>query len=205
MFVARAAAVGGFVLLVVMAPAQFPIIPRKVYLKLESLVFMQKILQGHGTPVGTNLNAKVTHGKIATSQIRRDGLVHWLDKNICGTSSTSAAAERWAIHAVNVSGDTTAYDEATNYGEGGQTFTDDGAISITGRKVLGVLSVQADIPDSRLSDPTTQNYLLEYDQGPLEDQRGRHPGLAAGGQPAHGVLPLAARLDDRVPARALAL
>jgi hypothetical protein len=176
MFVVRATAVGGLVLVAVTSQAaHFPFIPHAVYLKMETFAVLQRMLHRPESTTNGIINpGPVTHGVTpvaAVAPTKPNTFWTWLDTNFWEKLDITGS-RTLGFHAINVSGDTTAYDEATNYGEGGQEFTDDGSLSITGRKVLGVLSFQADIPDNRLSDPTTQQYLLEYDRGPWKISEG---------------------------------
>jgi hypothetical protein len=102
---------------------------------------------------------------------KRPAFFDWLDKYVFGRVEVTGT-RTLGLHANSVTGDTNAYATTTNYGEGDQTFTNNGNLSVAGKKVFDIVSFQADIPDNRLADPTTQKVLLEYDRGPLKISEG---------------------------------
>lgn len=59
-------------------------------------------------------------------------------------------------------GDTETFRSLTNFGTGGQHFTDIGNLSIQGSKVFGFFDFRTTFTDNRFSDPEQQQYLLNY-------------------------------------------
>lgn len=87
----------------------------------------------------------------------------WFDKEIAQRVEITGY-RRLGYHNQRVSGDREAYDILEYGGLGNRTFTDTGAISLTGRKVLGLFNFQATILDSRLTDPQGQKFSLNYEK-----------------------------------------
>ncbi len=176
MFAVRISAVGGiFLLMATTQAAPFPVLPRKVYLLiLKHATFKQVGMHKVVIPATSSTTPdplgpiqpapKPQKSKVSSS-------MDWLDDNLFGKLEVTGS-RTLGLHAFSVTGDKDAYATTTNYGEGDQTFTNNGSMSVAGRKVFGVLSFQADLPDSRLSDPTTHQVLLEYDRGPLKVSEG---------------------------------
>lgn len=76
------------------------------------------------------------------------------------------------IHLDSVSGDTTAYDQLTNYGQGGRTVTNTGSLNVAGSKVLGLLNFNYTFADSRDLDPASHRLSLNYSQKGLKVDAG---------------------------------
>jgi len=87
----------------------------------------------------------------------------WFDREIAQRIEITGY-RRLGYHNQRVSGDREAYDILEYGGLGNRTFTDSGAISLTGRKVLGLFNFQATILDSRLTDPQAQKFSLNYEK-----------------------------------------
>lgn len=87
----------------------------------------------------------------------------WFDREIAQRIEITGY-RRLGYHNQRVTGDREAYDILEYGGLGNRTFTDTGAISLTGRKVLGLFNFQATILDSRLTDPQAQKFSLNYEK-----------------------------------------
>lgn len=70
-------------------------------------------------------------------------------------------------HMQRFTGDGDAFQTLTYYGQGGKPFTDYGQVSLSGRKVLGVLNFQMQLQNNRFGDPQGQKVSLNYAKGPL--------------------------------------
>ncbi|RYG45280.1 hypothetical protein EON79_13015 [bacterium] len=71
------------------------------------------------------------------------------------------------FHQHSVDGDRTAFDNLTYFGRGNRQFTDDGQMTVQGRKVLGFLDFDMAVTDNRIQDPYNQRTTLSYARGPL--------------------------------------
>ncbi len=72
------------------------------------------------------------------------------------------------FHAHQVSGDKDAFRSLNYYGNGGSTFSNTGNMTLSGKKVLGVLDFQYQFTDDRIQSPDTNRMTLNYDRGPIK-------------------------------------
>lgn len=87
----------------------------------------------------------------------------WLNKNILNRLTISGEREL-GLHFVQVSGDQNAYNTLTNFGQGNQTFTDTGQMSVIGQKVLGLFNFDLQFADSRYNNPMDSRFSLDYNR-----------------------------------------
>jgi len=90
-------------------------------------------------------------------------LIIWLDKNIFKHLQVTGNRQI-GLHLVNVTGDKTAYDTLTNYGQGNQTLTDIGQMSVAGQQVLGLFNFNLQFADNRYQDPASSRFSLDYNK-----------------------------------------
>jgi hypothetical protein len=184
MFHARTATIIGAILVGAKASAIYPHIPKRFFDLVRAKDGLARMRPKFLNPPA-NLNIAETTGPVPNQNYTglipppvkpqdvkpKPPMLEWLDENLFGRIDVTGN-RTLGLHAFSVSGDRAAYDQATNFGEGGQTFTSDGEMTLSGKKVLGVMSFQTTIQDSRLSDPTTNQFLLEYDRGPWKLSEG---------------------------------
>jgi hypothetical protein len=73
-----------------------------------------------------------------------------------------------AYRAHQVDGDRGAFNTLNYFGQGGDTFTDQGQMSLSGRKVFGFLDFSMQFADNRLQDPDQRRTTLTFDGHPFK-------------------------------------
>lgn len=91
---------------------------------------------------------------------------NWLRKMV-SDRLTFTGSRVVGFHSQAVSGDRDAYNSGSYYGRGNSPFTNDGQMTIQGRKVLGILDFESSVADDRIQDPNTRRTTLSYGTGPL--------------------------------------
>jgi hypothetical protein len=110
-------------------------------------------------------------GEETGEEPKRPTSFDWMSENVLRRIELRGT-RHIGYHDHQVSGDVEAF-RALNYsGLGGRRVTDTGSMSITGRKVLGMLDFQMQLADNRFSDPQQQQITLNYDGGPLKISAG---------------------------------
>ncbi|MEQ1934198.1 MAG: hypothetical protein ABL962_10030, partial [Fimbriimonadaceae bacterium] len=99
------------------------------------------------------------------------GLFRWLDRELLRRIQIGGYRQL-AFHAHTVEGDTEAFNSLTYYGRGGDQFTDTGAVSFSGRKVLGMFDFDFTLTDNRFRDPQAQRIKLDFNKGPFSVEAG---------------------------------
>lgn len=90
----------------------------------------------------------------------------WLEKEVFDRVSVTGS-RRLSYHNHRVTGDEEAFSQGTNFGLGGETFTDVGNIRVSGNNVLGSLNFDFNIQDSRFDQPQEERLSLNYKRGPF--------------------------------------
>ena len=70
-----------------------------------------------------------------------------------------------SYHDHRVTGDRDAFNTTNYSGQGDRKFTDFGQVNVVGRNVLGIFNFEGTILDSRLTDPQSQRFSLNYRKG----------------------------------------
>ncbi|MDX2065481.1 MAG: hypothetical protein SFX74_07040 [Fimbriimonadaceae bacterium] len=71
-----------------------------------------------------------------------------------------------SVHRHDVQGDREAFNTLNYAGEGGQFFTNQGQLSLRGKKVLGFLDFDMQVADNRLQDPDQRRVTLNFEGHP---------------------------------------
>lgn len=71
-----------------------------------------------------------------------------------------------AYRAHSVEGDREAFNTLNYYGQGGDQFSDQGQMNISGRKVFGFVDFNMQVADNRLQDPDQRRVTLNFDGHP---------------------------------------
>jgi hypothetical protein len=70
-----------------------------------------------------------------------------------------------SYHDHRVTGDREAFNTTNYSGQGDRKFTDFGQVNVVGRNVLGILNFEGTVLDSRLTDPQSQRFSVNYRKG----------------------------------------
>ncbi|HLO98658.1 MAG TPA: hypothetical protein VK171_08695, partial [Fimbriimonas sp.] len=99
----------------------------------------------------------------ASSQIQQPVVKKkdWWDREVWSRLSYSGS-RTLGYQTYRFEGDEETFRSLTNFGTGGQRFTDIGNLSIQGNKVFGFFDFKTTFTDNRFSDPEQQQYLLNY-------------------------------------------
>jgi hypothetical protein len=95
----------------------------------------------------------------------------WINENVVKEIVISGNRDL-GVHFDKVTGDNSAYNVTTYYGQGSRIFTDVGNLSLVGHKVLGVFNFDFQFADSRFQDPLASHLSLNYDQNGLRIDAG---------------------------------
>ncbi|MEQ1821034.1 MAG: hypothetical protein ABL949_00830 [Fimbriimonadaceae bacterium] len=108
---------------------------------------------------------------VSPSMAQTGGLFNWLDRELIRRIQIGGYRQL-AFHQHSVSGDQDAFNSLTYYGRGGDRFTDTGAVSFSGRKVLGLFDFDFTLTDNRFQDPQAQRLKLDFAKGPFTVEAG---------------------------------
>lgn len=108
---------------------------------------------------------------VTTASAQPGGIFRWLDRELIKRIQIGGYRQL-AFHAHSVTGDSDAFNSLTYYGRGGDQFTDTGAVSFTGRKVLGMFDFDFTLTDNRFRDPQAQRVKLDFNKGPFSVEAG---------------------------------
>jgi hypothetical protein len=159
MVVVRRSLIGCALAGVSAAQAQIP------QVRIPAEVFQKLGAESKVAPV----RLKVAPGR--TKAATPKSAIGWLDSNVLKRIDVTGQRSL-GYHSHSVTGDREAFNSLTYYGNGGKQFTDVGNMSVSGRKVLGVLDFQMQFTDTRLQDPDAQKVTLNYDRGPIKVSMG---------------------------------
>ena len=81
-------------------------------------------------------------------------LSDWIAENVTKRLSV-VGRESLGLHMARTEGDLIAYQNATAFGQGNQTFTNVGQMSVSGSKVAGLFSFNTTFADNHYQDPTS--------------------------------------------------
>ncbi|HLK16104.1 MAG TPA: hypothetical protein VKT78_14965 [Fimbriimonadaceae bacterium] len=106
----------------------------------------------------------------------------WMDQNIVKRVSV-AGSEKFTMHFEKTEGDLTAYQNATDFGQGNQVFTNIGMMTVSGSKVAGLFSFSTSFADNHYQDPTARRISLNYAKNGLSVDAGNiYASLIGGNQ-----------------------
>ena len=91
----------------------------------------------------------------------------WLQKNVMKRVQITGRRVI-GLQFQKVEGDQSAYGSLTNYGQGLSRFTDQGNMTVSGNKVLGLLDFSFSLSDNRFSDPANERYTLSYNRNGVD-------------------------------------
>lgn len=87
----------------------------------------------------------------------------WVDRQI-RQRITLSGFRTLGYHVTRFEGDGEAFELQNYSGFGGRRFTDIGQLSLSGRRVLGLLNFEATILDSRFDDPQAQRFSIDFER-----------------------------------------
>ena len=111
------------------------------------------------------LDAQLYRTLLTASKGGRHTFADWLGTSVIKRLNITGQ-QSLGLHLQHVQGDTIAYDNATAFGQGGQTFTDIGQMNIAGNKVAGLFNFNYSFADNRYQDPSAHRLSVNYDKGP---------------------------------------
>jgi hypothetical protein len=89
--------------------------------------------------------------------------VRWFDREVLKRIDVTGQRVL-GFHYHDVRGDEEAFRSLTYFGRGGDTFSDRGQMTVTGRKVMGVLNFQMSLADDRYADPQARRISIDYER-----------------------------------------
>ena len=109
-------------------------------------------------------------------------LADWITEDVTRRIHV-VGSESLALHLNRTEGDLTAYQNATAFGQGNQTFTNLGQMSVSGDKVAGLFSFSTSFADNRYQDPSAHRFSLDYSKNGLSFDAGNiYASLIGGNQ-----------------------
>ncbi len=104
----------------------------------------------------------------------------WLDRNVW-KKIVITGNRQLGLHLDSVSGDSSAFQSLTYFGQGGKTFTDIGQMSVNGQNVLGLFNFNLQFADSRYQDPLSSRFSLDFHRKGFAFDAGDITGTLASG------------------------
>lgn len=98
---------------------------------------------------------RAAHGKHSFTDWFADHVIRRI--NVVGS-------EQFGLHLQQTDGDLTAYANSTAFGQGNQTFTNVGQMTITGSRVADLFSFSESFADNRYQDPSARRFSINYNK-----------------------------------------